>query len=60
MQQLMFKTTLEHGLPAASCHRTWVRSHCGRDGQSARSPEHVVAIFRSLTGQGELTLSDGR
>jgi hypothetical protein len=28
--------------------------------EADKAPEHVVAIFRSLAGQGELTLSDGR
>ncbi|KAG5641083.1 hypothetical protein DXG03_006055, partial [Asterophora parasitica] len=28
--------------------------------EADKAPEHVVAIFRSLAGQGEMTLSDGR
>lgn len=28
--------------------------------EADKAPEHVVAIFRSLAGHGELTLSDGR
>jgi len=28
--------------------------------EADKAPEHVVAVFRSLAGQGELTLSDGR
>jgi len=28
--------------------------------EADKAPEHVVAIFRSLAGQGELSLSDGR
>jgi hypothetical protein len=28
--------------------------------EADKAPEHVVAIFRSLAGQSEMTLSDGR
>lgn len=28
--------------------------------EADKAPEHVVAVFRSLAGRGELTLSDGR
>jgi von Willebrand factor A domain-containing protein 8 len=28
--------------------------------EADKAPEHMVAIFRSLAGHGELTLSDGR
>jgi von Willebrand factor A domain-containing protein 8 len=28
--------------------------------EADKAPEHVVAIFRSLAGQGEMTLADGR
>ncbi|KLO18907.1 hypothetical protein SCHPADRAFT_935748 [Schizopora paradoxa] len=28
--------------------------------EADKAPEHVVAVFRSLAGQGEMTLSDGR
>ena len=28
--------------------------------EADKAPEHVVAIFRSLAGQGEMSLSDGR
>ena len=28
--------------------------------EADKAAEHVVAIFRSLAGQGELTLADGR
>jgi len=28
--------------------------------EADKAPSHVVAVFRSLAGQGELTLSDGR
>ncbi len=28
--------------------------------EADKAAEHVVAIFKSLAGQGELTLSDGR
>ncbi|KAI9450095.1 AAA domain-containing protein [Lactarius psammicola] len=51
VQQLMFqtyaRTRLAHG-------RVLVVD------EADKAPEHVVAIFRSLAGQGELTLSDGR
>lgn len=59
----MFQTTLEHAvirytdsplLRAATHGRVLVVD------EADKAPEHVVAIFRSLAGQGELTLSDGR
>ena len=28
--------------------------------EADKAPEHVVAVFRSLAGEGEMTLSDGR
>lgn len=28
--------------------------------EADKAPEHVVAVFRSLAGQSEMTLSDGR
>jgi von Willebrand factor A domain-containing protein 8 len=28
--------------------------------EADKAPEHVVAIFRSLAGQGEMSLADGR
>jgi hypothetical protein len=28
--------------------------------EADKAPEHVVAIFRSLAGQSEMTLADGR
>ncbi|KAH9028964.1 AAA domain-containing protein [Lactarius pseudohatsudake] len=63
VQQLMFQTTLERGvirhtdsplLRAVAHGRVLVVD------EADKAPEHVVAIFRSLAGQGELTLSDGR
>lgn len=63
VQQLMFQTTLEHGvirytdsplLRAVAHGRVLVVD------EADKAPQHVVAIFRSLAGQGELTLSDGR
>ncbi|KAH8980661.1 AAA domain-containing protein [Lactarius akahatsu] len=63
VQQLMFQTTLERGvirhtdsplLRAVAHGRVLVVDEVDK------APEHVVAIFRSLAGQGELTLSDGR
>ncbi|KAH9010140.1 AAA domain-containing protein [Lactarius hengduanensis] len=62
VQQLMFQTTLERGvirhtdsplLRAVAHGRVLVVD------EADKAPEHVVAIFRSLAGQGELTLSDG-
>jgi len=59
----MFQTTLERGvirytdsplLRAVAHGRVLVVD------EADKAPEHVVAIFRSLAGQGELTLSDGR
>ncbi|KAF8263236.1 AAA domain-containing protein [Lactarius quietus] len=63
VQQLMFQTTLERGvirytdsplLRAVAHGRVLVVD------EADKAPEHVVAIFRSIAGQGELTLSDGR
>ncbi|KAH8984497.1 AAA domain-containing protein [Lactarius hatsudake] len=63
VQQLMFQTTLERGvvrytdsplLRAVAHGRVLVVD------EADKAPEHVVAIFRSLAGQGELTLSDRR
>ncbi|KAH9008642.1 hypothetical protein EDB84DRAFT_1446817 [Lactarius hengduanensis] len=60
MQQLMFQTTLECGvvrytdpplLRAVAHGRVLVVDEVDK------APEHVVAIFRSLAGQGELTLT---
>ena len=59
----MFQTALERGvirytdsplLRAVALGRVLVVD------EADKAPEHVVAIFRSLAGQGELTLSDGR
>lgn len=59
----MFTTSLENGvinytdsplLRAATFGRVIIID------EADKAPEHVVAIFRSLAGYGELTLSDGR
>ncbi|KAH8981377.1 hypothetical protein EDB86DRAFT_3087168 [Lactarius hatsudake] len=63
VQQLMFQTTLERGvirhtdLPLL---RAMAHGRVLVVDEADKAPEHVVAIFRSLAGQGELTLSDGR
>ena len=63
MNQLIFHTSLEDGvikyndsplLRAVSLGRVIVID------EADKAPEHVVAIFRSLAGQGELSLGDGR
>ncbi|KAH9048764.1 hypothetical protein EDB84DRAFT_1556607 [Lactarius hengduanensis] len=62
VQQLMFQTTLECGvvrytdpplLRAVAHGRVLVVDEVDK------APEHVVTIFRSLAGQGELTLTGG-
>ncbi|TFK29464.1 hypothetical protein FA15DRAFT_344640 [Coprinopsis marcescibilis] len=63
VNQLMFTTTLDSGvinytdspLLRAIKHGRYILID-----EADKAPEHVVAIFRSLAGQGELTLSDGR
>ena len=63
MNQLMFQTVLENGiikytdsplLRAISLGRVIVID------EADKAAEHVVAIFRSLAGHGQLTLADGR
>ena len=63
VNQLMFTTALEGGyinyrdsplLRAIKFGRVIIID------EADKAPEHVVAIFRSLAGQGEMTLSDGR
>lgn len=63
MNQLMFTTHLEDGkiiyidsplLRAITFGRVIVID------EADKAPEHVVAIFRSIASQGELTLADGR
>ncbi|KAH8982346.1 AAA domain-containing protein [Lactarius hatsudake] len=62
-QQLMFQTTLERGLirhTDSPLLRAVAHGRVLVVDEADKAPEHVVAIFRSLAGQGELTLSDGR
>ncbi|TBU30306.1 AAA domain-containing protein [Dichomitus squalens] len=63
VNQLMFQTVLENGvirytdsplLRAISLGRVIVID------EADKAAEHVVAIFRSLAGHGQLTLADGR
>ncbi|KAF9806900.1 hypothetical protein IEO21_08484 [Rhodonia placenta] len=63
VNQLMFQTVLENGtlkytdsplLRAISHGRVMVVD------EADKAAEHVVAIFRSLAGHGQLTLADGR
>jgi len=63
VQQLMFQTTLERGViryTDSPLLRAVVHGRILVVDEADKAPEHVVAIFRSLAGQGELTLSDGR
>ena len=63
VNQLMFTTALDGGhinytdsplLRAIKYGRVIIID------EADKAPEHVVAIFRSLAGQGEMSLSDGR
>lgn len=63
VNQLLFTTVLEGGvlqyrdsplLRAITSGRVLIVD------EADKAPEHVVAVFRSLAGQGEMTLSDGR
>lgn len=59
----MFTTSLEGGLINYTDSPLLRAVKYGRFiiiDEADKAPEHVVAIFRSLAGQGELTLSDGR
>lgn len=63
MNQLMFTTSLENGLIHYTDSPLLRAISHGRViiiDEADKAPEHVVAIFRSLAGQGEMTLSDGR
>ncbi|KAH8990924.1 hypothetical protein EDB86DRAFT_1662577 [Lactarius hatsudake] len=63
VQQLMFQTTLEHGVVRCTdspllrvvAHRCELVVD-----KAGKAPEHVFAIFRSLAGQGELILLANR
>ena len=59
----MFQTSLEGGLIKYTDSPLLRAVTIGRViiiDEADKAPEHVVAIFRSLAGQGELTLADGR
>ncbi|KAI0315297.1 AAA domain-containing protein [Amylostereum chailletii] len=63
VNQLMFQTTLENGVICytdSPLLRAVVLGRIIVIDEADKAPEHVVAIFRSLAGQGELTLTDGR
>ncbi|XP_006455343.1 hypothetical protein AGABI2DRAFT_226806 [Agaricus bisporus var. bisporus H97] len=63
VNQLMFTTTLEGGVINYTDSPLLRAVKYGRFiiiDEADKAPEHVVAVFRSLAGQGELTLSDGR
>ena len=63
VNQLMFQTSLQNGvikyedsplLRAVSLGRVIVVD------EADKAPEHVVAVFKSLAGHGEMSLADGR
>lgn len=59
----MFQTSLENGLIKHTDSPLLRAITLGRViviDEADKAPEHVVAIFRSLAGQGELSLNDGR
>lgn len=59
----MFQTSLEGGVIKYTDSPLLRAIKSGRIivvDEADKAAEHVVAIFRSLAGQGELTLSDGR
>ncbi|CAL1709976.1 unnamed protein product [Somion occarium] len=63
VNQLMFQTSLEGGVIKYTDSPLLRAIKLGRVivvDEADKAAEHVVAIFRSLAGQGELTLSDGR
>ncbi|KAF8624743.1 hypothetical protein AX17_007074 [Amanita inopinata Kibby_2008] len=63
VNQLMFTTTLEGGYINYTDSPLLRAIKYGRViiiDEADKAPEHVVAIFRSLAGQKEMTLSDGR
>jgi von Willebrand factor A domain-containing protein 8 len=62
VQRLMFQTVLDRGLiryTDSPLLRAVAHGRVLVVDEADKAPEHV-AIFRSLAGQGELTLSDGR
>lgn len=59
----MFQTTLEGGIIKHTDSPLLRAIKLGRVivvDEADKAAEHVVAVFRSLAGQGELTLTDGR
>ncbi|KAA1472001.1 hypothetical protein DENSPDRAFT_859246 [Dentipellis sp. KUC8613] len=63
VNQLMFQTSLEGGVIKHTDSPLLRAVALGRViiiDEADKAPEHVVAIFRSLAGQSELTLADGR
>ncbi|KAF9495262.1 hypothetical protein BDN71DRAFT_1447943 [Pleurotus eryngii] len=61
--QLMYTTSLESGVIKHTDSPLLRAVRFGRIiiiDEADKAPEHVVAIFRSLAGQSEMTLSDGR
>ncbi|KAI0342455.1 hypothetical protein BDW22DRAFT_1330827 [Trametopsis cervina] len=63
VNQLMFTTSLEGGVMQYTDSPLLRAIKYGRViiiDEADKAPEHVVAIFKSLAGQGELTLTDGR
>ncbi|KAJ7230837.1 AAA domain-containing protein [Mycena haematopus] len=63
VNQLMFTTSLENGIIKYTDSPLLRAIALGRViiiDEADKAPEHVVAIFRSLAGQSELSLSDGR
>ncbi|KAF9269491.1 hypothetical protein L218DRAFT_915635 [Marasmius fiardii PR-910] len=63
VNQLMFTTNLENGVIKYTDSPLLRAIMFGRViiiDEADKAPEHVVAIFRSLAGQSEMTLSDGR
>ncbi|KAH7919391.1 hypothetical protein BV22DRAFT_1199497 [Leucogyrophana mollusca] len=63
VNQLMFTTSLEGGMIKYTDSPLLRAIAYGRVilvDEADKAPEHVVAIFRSLAGQSEMTLSDGR
>jgi midasin (ATPase involved in ribosome maturation) len=59
----MFTTSLENGVIKYTDSPLLRAIAFGRViiiDEADKAPEHVVAIFRSLAGQNELSLSDGR
>ncbi|ETW77425.1 hypothetical protein HETIRDRAFT_156533 [Heterobasidion irregulare TC 32-1] len=63
VNQLLFQTSLEGGVikhTDSPLVRAMILGRVIIIDEADKAPEHVVAIFRSLAGQGELTLPDGR